>query len=285
MSNNCEGWLGMKIKMVVVDMDGTFLNDQNTYNQQRFMELFEQLKRQQIKFVVASGSQFQRLQGQFASVKDNLDFISQNGALVHHGHELIAAEAINERDLQQALQLIAREFTQNYMMQTTISGVKKTYVDRQTPMEVLQIIKRYYYAVELVDDFFAVTAAAVHDQITKIGVTFADPNNYQTLVNQLRTKLPATLASQNSGFNTELIGNAGVDKVTGINRLQERYGIASDQIMTFGDNENDLKMLQMTPYGFAMQNATAQFKQQVNNVTQADNNHDGVLATIQQMIE
>lgn len=33
----------MTIKMIVVDMDGTFLNEQNTYDQARFMALYARL--------------------------------------------------------------------------------------------------------------------------------------------------------------------------------------------------------------------------------------------------
>jgi hydroxymethylpyrimidine pyrophosphatase-like HAD family hydrolase len=54
--------------------------------------------------------------------------------------------------------------------------------------------------------------------------------------------------------------------------------------MTFGDNENDLAMLQMTPYGFAMKNAAAAFRQQAPQITIADNDHAGVLATIESLL-
>lgn len=35
----------MSIKMIAVDMDGTFLNDQKEYNRERFEKLFQQLKK------------------------------------------------------------------------------------------------------------------------------------------------------------------------------------------------------------------------------------------------
>jgi len=73
--------------------------------------------------------------------------------------------------------------------------------------------------------------------------------------------------------------------VTGIQQLQTRYQIAADEIMTFGDNENDLGMLQMTPWGFAMPNASASIQQATRNIAIADYNHDGVLATIEAQLE
>ena len=50
--------------------------------------------------------------------------------------------------------------------------------------------------------------------------------------------------------------------------------------MTFGDNENDLSMLTMTPNSFAMKNADDKIRQAASHVTQFDNNHNGVLETL-----
>lgn len=51
----------MSIKLIAVDMDGTFLSDQKTYNRDRFMAQYQQMKRQGIRFVVASGNQYYQL--------------------------------------------------------------------------------------------------------------------------------------------------------------------------------------------------------------------------------
>ncbi|EMW99765.1 phosphatase YbjI domain protein [Escherichia coli ThroopD] len=36
----------MSIKLIAVDMDGTFLSDQKTYNRERFMAQYQQMKAQ-----------------------------------------------------------------------------------------------------------------------------------------------------------------------------------------------------------------------------------------------
>ncbi len=42
----------MSIKLIAVDMDGTFLSDQKTYNRERFMAQYQQMKAQGIRFVL-----------------------------------------------------------------------------------------------------------------------------------------------------------------------------------------------------------------------------------------
>ncbi len=55
----------------------------------------------------------------------------------------------------------------------------------------------------------------------------------------------------------------------------ERYGIRQDEIMAFGDGENDIDMIEFAGIGVAMGNADEEVKQRADYVT--DNvNRDGV---------
>lgn len=51
----------MTVKVIVTDMDGTFLNDAKQYDRPRFLAQFAQLQQQGIEFVVASGNQYYQL--------------------------------------------------------------------------------------------------------------------------------------------------------------------------------------------------------------------------------
>lgn len=51
----------MTVKVIVTDMDGTFLNDAKQYDRPRFLAQFAQLRQQGMEFVVASGNQYYQL--------------------------------------------------------------------------------------------------------------------------------------------------------------------------------------------------------------------------------
>lgn len=55
--------------------------------------------------------------------------------------------------------------------------------------------------------------------------------------------------------------------------------------MVFGDSDNDLSMFTHAYYSFAMKNADHFIKSKARFVTQDDNDHDGVMTTIQKMME
>ena len=62
------------------------------------------------------------------------------------------------------------------------------------------------------------------------------------------------------------------------------YRVAPAELVTFGDNENDLKMLQMTPNGYAMKSGYPIVKEVTQHQTRFDNDHDGVLDVIESLL-
>ena len=64
----------MSVKLIAVDMDGTFLSDKKTYNRARFLQQYAQMKAQQIRFVVASGNQYYQLASFFPEIAGEIAF-------------------------------------------------------------------------------------------------------------------------------------------------------------------------------------------------------------------
>ncbi|WP_250391748.1 HAD hydrolase family protein, partial [Escherichia coli] len=72
----------MSIKLIAVDMDGTFLSDQKTYNRERFMAQYQQMKAQGIRFVVASGNQYYQLISFFPEIANEIAFVGNDSNLL-----------------------------------------------------------------------------------------------------------------------------------------------------------------------------------------------------------
>lgn len=72
----------MSIKIIAVDMDGTFLDDQMSFDRKRFSSQYSQLKNNGIKFVVASGNQYYQLITYFPEIAHEIAFVAENGAYV-----------------------------------------------------------------------------------------------------------------------------------------------------------------------------------------------------------
>ncbi len=72
----------MTVKILAVDMDGTFLNSKKQYNKARFLKQYEQLKQNNIHFVVSSGHPLANLFTYFPAINHALTFLSEHGAHV-----------------------------------------------------------------------------------------------------------------------------------------------------------------------------------------------------------
>lgn len=75
----------------------------------------------------------------------------------------------------------------------------------------------------------------------------------------------------------------GVDKAEAIRIAYEGIGITADEMMSFGDQKNDIPMLRFCKYGIAMGNATDEAKASAFDIT-LDNDHDGIAEAVYKYI-
>lgn len=81
----------MSIKVIATDLDGTFYHRDLSYDKVRFLRLYEEMKKQGIHFVVASGNQYFQLVSFFEEMKNEITFVSENGAyIVDQGKEMFS---------------------------------------------------------------------------------------------------------------------------------------------------------------------------------------------------
>ena len=76
-----------------------------------------------------------------------------------------------------------------------------------------------------------------------------------------------------SGPRNVEINPIGVNKARGIEELAGHFGISLSQVMTLGDEENDIPMLKAAGYGVAMKNGSEDAKAAARFIT--DSNNDG----------
>ena len=75
------------------------------------------------------------------------------------------------------------------------------------------------------------------------------------------------------------IVQGGISKFTALKRLMEKFNINIEEVMAFGDEENDMEMLSKVKYGYIMKNARKTLKNNLKE-TAFTNNEGGVVKTI-----
>jgi len=81
----------------------------------------------------------------------------------------------------------------------------------------------------------------------------------------------------------DLVGQH-VGKLPAIQFLAQRWGLNADEVMAFGVGANDVPLLKYATHSYAMVNAPVEVQAVANHVTALDNEHAGVLATIEELV-
>ena len=271
----------MSIRLIATDMDGTFLNNEHDYDHHRFKKVFDKLTKNGVQLVAASGSSYPRLRREIAAVAAQMIFISQNGSVINYGDELIECFPLHHDDLRAVLVALTRLYGDDDINQLVISGPTTSFVDQSMDEKNFAIVKLFYENVKRVPNLQDIFKYPLDEPLTKISVNFADHIDITDVTSELDNLLPANLIMENSGFNTELIGDAHATKRNALMAIASQFNLRQNEIMTFGDNENDLGMLTLTSHSYAMKNAALPIRLAASNVTRLTNQESGVLDTIE----
>ncbi len=111
------------------------------------------------------------------------------------------------------------------------------------------------------------------NRMENINLIFADMQKRARYLKELG-KIEGISVVSSVSYNIE-IGGATTSKAEALRVLAESLGLGSESIMAFGDNTNDLRMLQAAAVGVAMGNAEPELKEAADWIT-LPNTEDGV---------
>ena len=261
------------IKLVAVDIDGTFVRSDYSYDIERFQKILSKMNACGCHFVVASGNQYYQLRDLFPEYYDELSFVAENGAFVKDQKELVFTADISKETVDEVID-VCRKYPE---IQNVVCGLKSAYCERRTVDQgFFDLTNIYYHRLQWVDDF-----KEINDQILKFAPTVPVEKTYD-YYNMFRETLDGKVEPTTSGHGSIDLILPGCHKASGLKRLVERWNITPDQCVAFGDGGNDIEMLQYCGHSFAMDNAPQNVKDVAKHVCPS-NNEDGVLVTLEQI--
>jgi len=264
----------MSIKLIAVDMDGTFLSDSKQYNRERFLQQYAQMKEQGIRFVVASGNQYYQLISFFPEIAHEIAFVAENGGWVVN-----AGEDVYNGELTQAQFATVAEFLCTIPEVEVIACGKGSAYTLKTYNDLFkEIAAKYYHRLESVSSF-----DNLNDIFFKFGLNVSD-DEIPRIQALLHEKLGDIMVPVTTGHGSIDLIIPGVHKANGLRILQARWGIEDSEVVAFGDSGNDVEMLRQAGYGFAMANARPHIKA-VARYEAPNNNDEGVLDVIDRVLD
>ena len=264
------------VKMVAVDMDGTFLDDNKQYNRSRFLACYQQLKARDIKFVVASGNQYYQLKSFFPEIAREIAFVAENGAWIIDRDEELFCGAFSRRDIIAVIDTLKNgDYPQ---LRYLLCGRNSAYYFDDTDEKWLAKMRHYCHRLRHISSIDEVA----DDKLFKFALNLSDDYVEPLMADIARLHHGAAAATSSGHGSVDLIV-PGHHKAHGLNLLAQRWGISHDAVLAFGDGGNDLEMLRQSGFSFAMANAPQRIKEATRYLAPG-NNDQGVLQVIEQML-
>lgn len=255
-----------KIKLIVTDIDGTILKHNFEFNQQ-VKDCIRALSQNGIKVVLATG----RMHSATVHIAKELGLetpiISYQGGLIKH-----EGETLYERNLDE------------FRAKEIICWAKKNdvhinlYMDDKLHVETdSETIRRY------TDERMATFIAKPFDELVleKINkmlvINFEDQNKVTMWKEYLETKYPDVHFVKSMPYFCEIC-HPEATKAHAVNFLKDYWGLDTEEILTIGDQDNDIDLLRAGGIKVAMGNATENLKAVADYITDTVNNNGFVKA-------
>ncbi|MCA5013588.1 MULTISPECIES: Cof-type HAD-IIB family hydrolase [unclassified Enterococcus] len=266
------------IKLVAIDLDGTLLDSKKEISS-RNKAVLTQAKAAGVKIVLCTGRPLAAIEGYLETLdlRDNGDYsITFNGGLVQKNDtgEIIEKNPMPLEDIHVlhglaetlnvpldilsdgiVLQLpVSKEYTSLYSQLNNLLTFE--------PVELVDLTAERIYnkAVVAIDEDY------LDEQIKKIPSEFYD--KYEVI--KTRSNLLEFMPK-------------GITKAYGISLLAKDLAIKQEEIMTIGDEENDLPMIEYAGLGVAMENAVPRVKELADVITDTNDN-DGVAKAVEKFV-
>lgn len=237
------------IKLIASDLDGTILLNGAQSVDDSLIKTIDRIVDMGYIFAPASGRQINSLRLLFSSIADKLMYIGENGALVKYKGDTIVKNAM---DKQLALEIIEDTMKQPNC-EVLISGENVAYIKPKTKEYYDRMTKVVKYKTKVVDDF-----SQIEEDILKIAV--CDLSGIDNSKDYFQSKWSKKVSAVVSGKLYLDFMESSVNKGNAIKQVQEILGIDKSECMAFGDNYNDIEMLDSVGHPYVMENAVHDIK-------------------------
>ena len=287
------------IKWIVMDMDGTLLNDENRIDEQTRQILIKQ-EEKGVRLLLASGRNYRKLMDYAIQLKMDVYhgmLIEANGLAVYDcmTHARQKKAELNKQDIERVFKL-----AQTYDLELIASlddGLYDYFSENIRQSKIAYRIENNFpedfpltggHSDWISDNrggypnqFFAERLEAFPDACNKLCLT-----HFPTRISEVFEALKKALNDKYEIVRTSPrwveISPKGISKGNALTALMSANHIKKDEVLVFGDGENDCSMFASAGTAIAMGNAMDIVKQAANGVT-LDNNHNGIAYAIENL--
>lgn len=254
--------------LIALDLDGTLLKDDKTISENNKI-ILQKAREEGHIVMIATGRPFRSSEMYYHELGLDTPIVNFNGAFVHNPHDLNWGIHHSPLSINVAKDIV--EALDSFQYHNIIA-------------EVIDDVYFHYHDEKLIDIFNLGSPSVTTGDLRK----FLKQSPTSMLIHTEEDQL-AKIRSHLSEVHAEVIDHRswaapwhvieivkyGLNKAVGLKKAADHFNIPASRIIAFGDEDNDLDMLEYAGRGIAMGNGIASVKTIANEVT-LSNEDDGV---------
>ena len=208
--------------------------------------------------------------------------IVANGARIFEGNQLLQAQTWDDDMVNRALEFFKGRECQEQFVVTSMNGgfVKEgTVFTELENFMTPEMIELFYQRMNFVEKLESHLFGGVLKMSLVVGEERSD-----SVLEEINQLFNGSVQAVSSGYGCIDILQSGIHKAWALQELLKRWDIKAEEIMAFGDSENDVEMLQLAGIAYAMENADDKAKAVATDFAPS-NSQAGVYQVLEDWLE
>ena len=287
-------------KLITIDLDGTLLNRYGEVTEYT-KNIIKQVTQKGILVVLASGRISESVLTIAKEIGANKYYISGNGSVLYDmkKNEILYENYLNKEKVLEIIELCEKNsiyyniYTESSVIAKSLNynvafynyeNTKKS-SDKKTEINIVEDV--YDYVKKLNTNKFLKMTICDESKIVFSSILrkLKNISNIDVLEvsHMSQKKIKAGTNEISVGYYYTEVSSKNVDKWYAIEEIMKLENIEQEEVMSFGDNNNDILMIKNAGLGIAMGHSNEQVKKVANFITKT-NDEDGVAKALENIV-
>ncbi|CAK6477774.1 HAD family hydrolase [Peribacillus castrilensis] len=272
----------MANKAIVLDLDGTTLNERNTVNE-TLEQYIGELRESGKLIFIATGRTLEEVRDVLPAGMEADGMVTANGMSVFIGKEQIVEHALSTELVEELVakagaeeifyEVHPNEGTRMALLKDKDYMVKQGLIPKPETVDENEWLSRQ----DAVEDKIRWSEQLDISSVAKIYFFSNEMDTIRKWKAELgKIKQYNAFTTASSTHHNVEVTVEGITKATGVQLLLKHFQLAPENILAVGDGENDLPLFKLAGHCVAMKNATDLVKEQADEVTEYSYREDGL---------
>ncbi|MGE7638800.1 HAD family hydrolase [Peribacillus frigoritolerans] len=267
---------------IVLDLDGTTLNERNTVNE-TLVQYIGELRESGKLIFIATGRTLEEVRDVLPAGMEADGMVTANGMSVFIGEEQIVEHALSTELVEELVakagaeeifyEVHPNEGTRMALLKDKDYMLKQGLIPKPGTVDENEWLSRQ----DAVEDKIRWSEQLDIKSVAKIYFFSNEMNTIRKWKSELgKIKQYNAFTTASSTHHNVEVTVEGITKATGVQLLLKHFQLAPEEILAVGDGENDLPLFKLAGHCVAMKNATDLVKEQADEVTEYSYREDGL---------